>query len=65
MRQVVEQALSSLSIQSDIIKNPEAIHQTVCDTLDTLSVSYTGDAVFATTLDNAFSQFLGDEVPTA
>ena len=65
MHQVVEQALSLLSIQSDIIKNPEAIHQTVCDTLDTLPVSYTGDTVFATTLDDAFLQFLGDKVPAA
>ena len=65
MCQVVEQALSSLSIQIDIIKDPKAIHQTVCDTLDTLPVSYTGDAVFATTLDDAFSQFLGDKVTAA
>ena len=65
MRQVIEQGLSSLSIQSDIIKDPESIHQTVCDTLDTLPVSYTGDAVFATTLDDAFSQLLGDKVPAA
>ena len=63
MRQVIEQALLSLSIQSNIIKDPEAIHQTVFDTLDTLPVSYTGDAVFATTLDDAFSKFLGDKVP--